>query len=134
MRACGSGSATPRPGGGWRRLAAERGIRLPASYLPADARLTGKWLRRLRVSQADYRAWAGEPAMGTFALRNPGWPLWAWLGLVLEGMADGSLPAVLADGDPQEGVTPPSADGGESGFSCVQSEPTAAEAGGVIGW
>ena len=82
----------------WRRLASDRGMRMPRSYLTPVPRMMRRCLRQVGVTGADYCAWAGEQTLKTFRTRNPRWPLWAWLGLVLEGLDCGDLVPMPAQG------------------------------------
>lgn len=83
----------------WQRLADEAGVTLPPYGTPLTTAHMERWLARLGIGLAAYLRWNGaglngkaeSARLGDFGKRNPTWPLKAWVGLVLEAMADGKL-------------------------------------------
>jgi len=68
----------------WRKMASKRGIRLPAWHLPPKPRFMKRYLKRVGLTIPEYKRWSGEKTLEQFSQRNPTWPLWAWVGLLLE--------------------------------------------------
>ncbi len=83
----------------WRELAARCGVRLPAYGVPVTTAAMERWLHRLGISAGDYLANQGTGLDGNgssakltdFMVRNPTWPLKAWVGLLLEALDAGQL-------------------------------------------
>ena len=70
--------------GYWVELAHGRHMRLPAWGTPITTSAIRKWLKKLGRSVEWYRDWQGEKDLADFTKRNPGWPLRALIGLLLE--------------------------------------------------
>ncbi len=76
----------------WSALAAAAGVRLPPYGVPCTPGRMSGWLAKLGIPLDAYLDWNGAGINGKsdaarlsdFPKRNPGWPLKAWLGLVLE--------------------------------------------------
>jgi len=79
--------------GEWDCLAQAAGIRLPQWHQAPTPGAVERWLRRLGVSFASYREYSGDTTLATFSRLNPDWPLRAWVGMLLEGLSAGILPA-----------------------------------------
>lgn len=83
----------------WRDLAARYGVRLPAYGVPVTTAAMERWLHRLGISTEEYLASQGAGLDGNgssarltdFMVRNPTWPLKAWVGLLLESLDAGHL-------------------------------------------
>jgi len=76
----------------WDRLASTYGVTRQPAW--GEAVTTGKittWCKRLGITLDAYKAWWGGTSLRDFQQQNPDWPLRAWLGLVLEALADGTL-------------------------------------------
>src|SRR4051794_34907534 len=80
----------------WERLASAYGVRQPAWSEPVTVSAIRRWCKRLGISTEVYREWWSSASLGEFARQNPDWPLRAWLGLLLEGVAQGALVRRLA--------------------------------------
>ncbi len=72
----------------WVALAKRFYIRLPSKARPPTPEKMRYWLRRFRVGEADYLAMTGYKRIENFLELNPDWSLRAWLGLLLEYVAD----------------------------------------------
>ena len=78
----------------WRDLAARYGVRLPACGVAVTTAAMKRWLHRLGISTEEYLAAQGVGPAGNsssarptdFMVRNPTWPLKAWVGLLLEAL------------------------------------------------
>ena len=68
----------------WVHLASVQGVRLPRWSTVCTPGSMEKWLRKVKVSRAEYLAWSGETSLKDFARANPSWPLRAWVGVLLE--------------------------------------------------
>lgn len=72
----------------WVDLAKRFYIRLPIWKTPVDERSMRKWLRKFRVTEKTYLEATGYKELMEFQKLNPDWPLRAWVGLLLEYVAD----------------------------------------------
>jgi hypothetical protein len=68
----------------WRKLASERGVRLPPWGEPVTPGAMRRWLKKLSWTVSRYLASTAEITLSDFRSGNPDWPLRAWVGLVLE--------------------------------------------------
>jgi len=68
----------------WAELAKKCYIRLPIWNTAATPEKMRFWLRKFRVTEAEYLNATGYKALQDFMRLNPDWPLRAWLGLLLE--------------------------------------------------
>lgn len=68
----------------WADLAAERKVRLPASYLRPTPELIRRYCRKLGMTPKEFLEWGGYAALEDFAIKNPRWPLRALVGVLLE--------------------------------------------------
>lgn len=72
----------------WRGLATERGVRLPAWYVPGtDARPIRRAARQLGITGAELDSVFGVRTCTALAELNPKYPAWAVIGLLLESVA-----------------------------------------------
>lgn len=68
----------------WSELARHYYVRLPMwklAWTPEKARY---WLRKFRVTEAQYLEATGYKKIEDFQTLNPDWPLRAWVGVLLE--------------------------------------------------
>lgn len=72
----------------WVDLARRFYIRLPIWKTPVTEQAMRKWLRKFRVTEKEYLQATGYKELGDFMKLNPDWPLRAWVGLLLEYVAD----------------------------------------------
>lgn len=72
----------------WVVLARARKLRLPRHDRPCGRGQMARYLHKLGVSASQYLAWTGEKTLADFAAANPDWGLRAWVGLVLEWLAE----------------------------------------------
>jgi hypothetical protein len=83
----------------WELLAKEEGVRLPPYGVPCTTAKMRSWLRRLGIEEKQYLSYQGAGLDGNmskarltdFIVRNPDYPLKAYVGLVLEARRDGRL-------------------------------------------
>jgi hypothetical protein len=83
----------------WSRLAKLCGVRLPPYGVPCTRGKMSAWLTRLAIPLEAYLEWGGVGLRNTqtsaritdFAVRNPRWPIKAFVGLLLEAIDDGVL-------------------------------------------
>ena len=68
----------------WIALAAARDIRLPNRNTPCTSRGMEHWLRRLGLTPSWLAEWSGYYRLGDWMAANPGWPLRAFVGLLME--------------------------------------------------
>ena len=68
----------------WQDMARDRGLKLPAMYLLPTPTAIRRWLRRLGMTNAEFREWGGYATLEDFARLNPRWPLRALVGILLE--------------------------------------------------
>ena len=68
----------------WLELARDKGVKLPAWYLPCDKKYMGRWFRQLKVTKREYLETTGFSELEEFQQLNSDWPLRAWVGLLLE--------------------------------------------------
>lgn len=68
----------------WLELFKQHGIKCPVKYLLPEPHLMRKYLRKLKVSDKEYKFWTGFKHLEEFAILNPRFPLYAWLGVVCE--------------------------------------------------
>jgi hypothetical protein len=73
----------------WERLASAAGVRQPAWHEPVTTGAITRWCKRLGIALDAYRTWWGGATLRDFPQQNPDWPLRAWVGLVLEALAQG---------------------------------------------
>lgn len=72
----------------WRELAHRFYIRLPNWGTQVTDELMRKWLRKFKVTQTAYLNATGYKQLEDFRTLNPDWPLRAWVGLLLEYVAE----------------------------------------------
>lgn len=72
----------------WAALARRFYIRLPIWKTEPSDEAMRKWLRRFRVSERVYLEAAGYKNLSDFRILNPDWPLRAWVGLLMEYVAE----------------------------------------------
>lgn len=75
----------------WDRLGQKFNVRLPQWHQGPETGKLERWLRKLGVSIADYKEYSADKYMSDFARLNPGWPLRAFVGLILEAINAGHL-------------------------------------------
>ena len=68
----------------WQEMARERGIRLPAWSARCTAARMERWLRRLGIPAKMFYEWGHFRSFVDFIKLNPQWPLYAFVGLMLE--------------------------------------------------
>lgn len=72
----------------WADLARRFYVRLPIwKTAPTDEAIR-KWLRRFRITEKSYLNAAGYKELEDFRRLNPDWPLRAWVGMLLEYVAE----------------------------------------------
>ncbi len=72
----------------WLELAKRFYIRLPIwKTEPTDSAMQ-KWLRRFKVTERDYLMATGYTQLSDFRRLNPDWPLRAFVGVLLEYVAE----------------------------------------------
>lgn len=72
----------------WTDLAKRFYVRLPIWKTPPTDEVMRKWLRRFRVTERGYLDATGYKELKDFSRLNPDWPLRAWVGLLLEYVAE----------------------------------------------
>ncbi len=72
----------------WTELAKRFYYRLPIWKTEVSETAMKKWLRRFRVTEKEYLASTGYKKLSDFQKLNPSWPLRAWVGLLLEYVAE----------------------------------------------
>ena len=85
--------------GYWVELAQAAGVKLPPYGVPCTAGRMSRWLARLGIPTEAYLLWNGADLSGRrqtgklsdFIVRNPDWPLKAWVGLMLEVRTNGGF-------------------------------------------
>lgn len=70
--------------GWWMRLASARALTLPPWGEPCTTGQMERWLHKVGMTIPEYFRLSGFTQLGEFARVNPGWPMRAWAGLVLE--------------------------------------------------
>lgn len=68
----------------WRSLARRCRLNMPMWGLPATPASMRRYLRKLRIKEAEYLDATGYTKIEDFNRLNPDWPLRAWVGLLLE--------------------------------------------------
>src|SRR3990170_2625084 len=72
----------------WVSLARRFYVRLPNWRTEPTNENMRRWLRRFRVTETQYMEATGYKSLEDFRTYNPDWPLRAWLGLLLEYVAE----------------------------------------------
>ncbi len=72
----------------WLSLSKRFYIRLPIWKTAPDDASMRKWLRKFRVPEVEYLTMTGYKELADFRKLNPDWPLRAWVGLLLEYVAE----------------------------------------------
>ena len=72
--------------GVWDDLARTAGVRLPNWDTSCVGNMR-RWLTKLGLSVAEYKAEFGGRTLGDWPRLNPTWPLRSWVGLLLEYLA-----------------------------------------------
>ncbi|HEY4759345.1 MAG TPA: hypothetical protein VIH42_02065 [Thermoguttaceae bacterium] len=72
----------------WVGLARRFYIRLPNWRTEPTNENMRRWLRRFRITETQYLEATGYKSLEDFRTYNPDWPLRAWLGLLLEYVAE----------------------------------------------
>lgn len=68
----------------WSELSRKLYIHLPRFGSRASDEDMRRWLRKFRVTEADYLSATGYKELGDFRTLNPDWPLRAWVGILME--------------------------------------------------
>lgn len=85
----------------WLELFKQYRIPKPAYYLPPTKKLMRKYLRKVHVTEKEYKMITAFDDLDEFAKLNPTWPLWAWLGTVLEYVEERDQLRIRMQGDAQ---------------------------------
>lgn len=68
----------------WKKLASKFKVRLPSWKMAPSPHWMELYLKRLGLPHSDYKDWSGFGSFREFIEANPGWPLTAFVGLMLE--------------------------------------------------
>lgn len=69
----------------WRTLASKAGIRMPAKYVPSsDVKYMKRALKKLNIEPKEWLEVEGYKTLKGFSDDNPTWPMYSWIGLLLE--------------------------------------------------
>lgn len=69
----------------WRTLASKAGIRMPAKYVPSsDVKYMKRTLKKLNIDPKEWLEVEGYTTLKGFSNDNPMWPMYGWIGLLLE--------------------------------------------------
>ena len=86
----------------WERLARRYGVRLPPWGESPRRATMGRFLKKVGLTWQDHREWSGWSMPETWIEHNPGWPLRAWAGLMLEYRARRDVLTAPPSEEPQQ--------------------------------